>query len=421
MTFNDMGMFIRMTSLPQRNNGPLYLLLLGILPFLSCSRNIVKFNPTPAEFSFVAIGDVGEGGDKLERNAEVIQKMYREDKFEALIFLGDNFYPIGLNLPRKNVPGKIASVLGPFGVLLDSLGRQNVHAIAGNHDYYNFLAIDKSFFFGLFKISTGPHGFTDRGNQRAREIMKWTYYSGMPQEAIYGLEGNKMQMIFFDSALPLRVDTPAWKPALDSLHQLLLARKNDAGIKWRLLFAHHPFYSLGPHGGYNFWDEEGDSLQYLDPCRLELNAVTYMVNQLDPEDLCGTKYQAYIDSVRSLIRRSEVSVQALVAGHEHSLQFLYYPDKDAACEACPKIHVISGAGSKADLVKAPAARRNEYTWPITKDKDDNRSISAYGFVRFDLQADTLRIRFYNGETGEVLRGDGREAFIVTQEGKLILK
>ncbi len=401
----------------------LFYLFLGtnVLLHLSCGSKIVKFPPTAAEISFVAIGDTGEPGDILTRNAAVLKKMYREDKFDALIFLGDNFYPIGLNIARKELPDKIASVLDPFGDLLDSLGRQNVHTITGNHDYYSFLAINRSFLFGLFKVAAGPYGFNSRGNQRAREIKKWSYYYGMPQQAIYGVDGNKIQMIFFDSALPLRVEPATWKPALDSLYQLLLAHKNDAGIKWRLLFVHHPFYSLGPHGGYNFWDEEGDSLVYLNPCSRGSSPITYALNLIDPEDLCDPKYRTYIDSVRTLIRRSAVPVQAVIGGHEHSLQLLYYPEDDSTCTHCPKVHVVSGAGSKANRVKATTPLSQEYTWPIITEKEEDRGKSAYGFVRFDLKADTLHVRFYDGETGEVLGAEGQTAFKVTTAGKLVAK
>ncbi|NUM77095.1 hypothetical protein HUU40_22280, partial [candidate division KSB1 bacterium] len=97
---------------------------------------------------------MGEAGDILKHNAAVMRKMYREDKFHALIFLGDNFYPIGLNIPRAKVSKKIKSVLGPFNEVTRSLGRSQVHALAGNHDYYAFLAVNFKLPLNIYSVQT---------------------------------------------------------------------------------------------------------------------------------------------------------------------------------------------------------------------------------------------------------------------------
>lgn len=397
-------------------------LLFGATVFflsLSCGPSIVRFQPTQADFSFVAIGDVGEAGDILKHNAAVMRKMYREDKFHALIFLGDNFYPIGLNIPRAKVSKKIKSVLDPFNEVTNSLGRTQVHALAGNHDYYAFLAVNFKLPLNIYSVQTAPYGISDLGNQRADTIRAWTYYKGLPQTVLYGPDTNKIQMIFLDSALPLRTDTTTWQPALDSLHQLLTAHKQNDSVKWRLLFLHHPFYTLGPHGGYKHWDEEANTVRYLNPCSKDSNAVDFAVNLLDPEDTCAPKYQAYMRAVQAVIARSGVAVQAAIAGHEHVLQLAY---KNTGH---PKVHVVSGAGAKASRVKAGNPQRQEYTWWNSFDPDDNvkkKGISKYGFVRFDLKGQNLELRFYNGETGEVLAAEGeRKVFVINRAGELSLR
>jgi len=81
----------------------LALLLLTGLGVFSCGPALVDFQPTEADFSFVAIGDTGERDKPLEQNAAALRKMFRQDRFQSLIFLGDNFYPIGLNGPREKV------------------------------------------------------------------------------------------------------------------------------------------------------------------------------------------------------------------------------------------------------------------------------------------------------------------------------
>lgn len=355
----------------------------------------------------------------LEQNAAVLRKMFREDRFQALIFLGDNFYPTGLNVPRARVQDKITAMLGPFEEVLQGLGREQVYAVAGNHDYYAFLAVDFTLPLNLYSLQTAPYGFSSRGNQRARRIPVWTYIDSLPRAALHGPDSNKIQMIFFDSARPLRTDTTTWQPALDSLRHLLAAFKDDARVKWRLLFVHHPFHSLGPHGGYKHWDDETETVAYLNPCSRDSNAADYVLNLLDPEDTCAPKYQAYVRAVQAAIAASGVTVQAVIAGHEHVLQLLYRPQDKAGG---PRIHVGTGAGAKVSRVKAANPAAHEFTWWQHFDPDDkmtHKGRSKHGFVRGDLKGETLELRFYDGKNGRVLpAADGRTIFVIHRDGSM---
>jgi hypothetical protein len=222
-------------------------------------------------------------------------------------------------------------------------------------------------------------------------------------------------MLFFDSAILLRTEAERWAASLDSLHRLLLRHKQDPNVKWRVLFVHHPFYSLGPHGGYSVWDDSAMAVKYLTPCNLDSNALGYAINAITPEDLCAPRYRAYIDSMQAVIHRSGVRVQLMVSGHEHNLQLLYYPDKDSDCAECPKVHVVSGAGAQANEVKSPTPER-EWTWPANTAKAEGQS--RYGFVRFDLKNETLRVRFFDGKNGELLKIEGKGEALVNEEGEV---
>ncbi len=381
-----------------------------------CAPSPAPFQPSHSDFSFIAIGDIGEPGDILSDNAATLQRMLTEDRFDAMVVLGDNFYPIGLNVPEREVDEKISEVLSPLYEVMRSLRAENVHAITGNHDYYAFLAVQKKLLFGLIDIATAPYGIDSRGNRRAvAKIPEWTYYYGLPQERLYGPSDRRMQMIFFDSAILLRTRAEEWAAALNGLHELLLRHKQDANVKWRVLFAHHPFYSLGPHGGYTVWDDSAMTVKYLNPCNLDSNALGYAINALDPQDICAPRYQAYIDSVQAVIQRSSVRVQLVVAGHEHALQLLYYPDKDRDCKECPKAHVVSGAGAKANEVKSPIPNR-EWTWP--SNTDEARGQSRYGFARFDLKGEALRVRFFEGKSGELLKVEGKGEAVIKENGEV---
>jgi 3',5'-cyclic AMP phosphodiesterase CpdA len=379
---------------------------------------------TARPLTVIAIGDVGETGRTLKSNASYITDMYTGahdgGKFDAMIFLGDNFYNTGLNVPVDDVDGMIKSVLGRFKTPFEGIGRRNVHAVAGNHDYYARNAVDVSFFFGLIDIQTAPIGLTDKGNKREAEIEYWTYYYNMPADAFYPLSpGSKdsVQFIFLDSALPLRTSPKTWGAALDSLRKLLVATKGRPGILWRVLAMHHPVYSLGEHGGYTEWNDETNTVDYLTQCDKDSNAVGWFKNWLNPEDLCTEKYQQFLDSLKSVIAASQVRIQLALSGHDHSLQLLYYPQRDADCAGCPKVHVTSGAGSQTTKVRFPSPPF-EFTSAQRDLKEQGLSLSGFAQLRFEGKR--LRIVFFEGRRGDLIdMGGGKKEFWIDVDGKLL--
>jgi hypothetical protein len=372
----------------------------------------------------LALGDAGEAGSALRACGSYVTDMHtgRHDggAFDAMIFLGDNFYNIGLNGPLKDVDGKVKDVLGRFRVPLADLGKANVHAIAGNHDYYARNLLETSLLFGLISIADGPIGLTDRGNQRAAALKEWTYYHRLPGEATYPLvpgSRDSAQFIFFDSALPLRTDPTTWHPALDSLAKLLAASRERSGVLWRILCVHHPIYTVGEHGGYSVWNDETNTVDYLTQCDKDSNAMGWVKNMLDPEDLCADKYRQYLDSLRAVVHASGVRLQLSLAGHDHSLQLLHYPDRDTEINGWPDVHVVSGAASKPSLVKLPNPPR-EFTSAQTDPKDEGESVP--GFVQLRFEGERLRIAFFNARSGDWLdMGGGTKEFWLNNAGNLI--
>jgi len=402
-----------------------------MLSFLFCCCAACGQPKTPGgenksgDFSLIAIGDAGEKNEILTNNAATMTEMFRQNRFEALLFLGDNFYLTGLNVEpdkdfRQEVPNKINEVLGPVREVLRGLGRQNIHAVAGNHDYYKHLVVDRSFIFGLFSIEALPVGITNKGNQRADTIASWTYHYGLPQQAFFQTAPqtkDSLQIIFFDSAILLRTQPHTWRPYLAQFYNLLVSTKNRSKIKWRMLAMHHPLYSVSEHGGYGEWDSETRTVSYVNRCDPDSDAVSYFYNTVDPEDLCTPRYRAYHDSVLATIQRAGVRVQMALSGHDHALQFLYYPQVNLDCENCPKIYVVSGAGAKENRVKSPSPWRGEFTCPDNTPPRQGKSQS--GFVRLDFQAGNLRARFFSGKTKrEIDMGGGRKEFLIKPDGML---
>lgn len=387
-----------------------------------CSSQNVQRTNEPKPLTVIAIGDAGETGSILRGNAKYINDMFTEQhnggKPDAMIFLGDNFYPIGLNVPADEVQSVIKRTLGPFRETFEGLGRQNVHAIPGNHDYYARSIIDKSLLFGLITIEAGPSGITDRGNERAKALESWTYYYKMPATKSYPIVSgatDSVQFIFYDSALPLKTDLATWKPALDSLRQLLRASSLRNGIVWRVLALHHPWYSVGEHGGWSLWDDVENRVVYLPNCDKDSNVVHWFINEVDPQDLCAKKYQQMLDSIKSVIRGSGAKIHLTLAGHEHNLQLLSYPNRESECANCPTVHVISGAGGKSTIVKFPSPP-NEFTSSQPKKKGE----PITGFAQLRFESERMRVVFFSSANGEMIdMGGGKKEFWINRRGELI--
>jgi predicted phosphodiesterase len=424
-----MGMdFLTLRNLRKPRHFYTVILSLCLCSCQACGQNPpASKTPTGAQagFSLVAIGDAGERSGILEDNAETMAALFRRERFDLLVFLGDNFYKTGLNFesdknPQKETPKKINGVLGPFFPVMRALGRQNVHAVAGNHDYFAQLVVNKSFLWGLLSVDALPVGITNKGNQRADTISTWTYHYGLPQQALFPVDraaGDSLQIIFFDSAVLLRTKLHTWRPYFAALERLLVSTQNRPRIKWRIMAAHHPLYSLGEHGGYSEWEPEARTVQYLNHCDPDSDIVGYFTNFSDPEDLCAERYRAYRDSLFATIQRSGVAVQLFMAGHDHSLQLLHYADRAPDCPACPQTYIVSGAGAKVSRVRAPAPEFGEHTWPDNNPKQ--RGQSRYGFARIDIQGERLRVRIFDGKAGKELGlGAGQTDIWVKLDGTM---
>ena len=392
----------------------------GPLTPIDTTRNA---GPAEGPLTVIAIGDAGESGGILRANASYITAMQTGEhdagRISAMIFLGDNFYPIGLNGSRKDAEGEIRSVLGPFQKVFDMLGRANVHAVAGNHDYYARNAVEEKFLFGLFTTSEEPVGISDIGNRRESDFESWTYHSGMPSQVTYPLAPgapDSAQFIFIDSALPLRTRQASWTAALDSLRRLMALAKGRPHVLWHILCSHHPLYSVGEHAGYSVWNADSGRVEYFPPCDRDSNAYGWIKNMLDPEDLCTDRYRDFADSLMSVLRESGVKVQACMAGHDHSLQLLYYPWRNEGCDACPAMQIVSGAGSKTSKVRSPSP---PYEYTSAQALPEKEGESLYGFVQLRFEGRRMRVVFFNGKTGDRINmGEGKDIFWIDSSGRL---
>ena len=380
------------------------------------------FCQTPRPLTVVAIGDVGEGGKVLRHNAETLLEMANgmndAGVFDVLLFLGDNFYETGLNLPEEDVEGKVKEVLGPFREIFDFVPPDRVHAISGNHDYYRTLALKTSLLFGLVSLAELPIGMSDKGNRRAAEIEFWTYHSGYPSSVAYPIsEGSAVsaEFIFVDSPVFLRTDPARWRGALDSLSRLLRRSALRRGVIWRSLVMHHPIRSVGVHGGYSIWDDETRTVEYLTNCDRDSNAVGWLKNWLDPEDCCADRYRWYIDSLQAAVDRGGATIQIALSGHDHSLQLLPLREQHDGLNVRPGVQVVSGAGARPSRVRLPLPPRE-----FTSSNAAGEGISFPGFVQMKFARERVRLIFFNGSEARPLdMGGGALEFWIDRKGNLV--
>lgn len=381
----------------------------------------VAQEPSPGRLSVVAIGDAGEKGGILRGNAAVLRRMQEErhsaGTFDAMFFLGDNFYDTGLNVPAKKVEGVVKDILGPFEETMRGLGPARVHAIAGNHDYYARNAVEFSTFLGLVDVSEGPVGLTERGIERERAIPFWTMHAKMPAAVRMPIgpgAADSVEFVLYDSALPLRTQPSSWLPALDSLRSLLAASAGRPGAAWRVLVLHHPLVSVGEHGGYSVWDDVRREVTFLTPCDRDSNAVGWIKNLLDPEDLCAERYRAQVDSLREVVRSSGLRFHLALSGHDHSLQLLVDTAGARAAPGWPPVQIVSGAGAKVTRVRPPAPPAVFTSFP-PGGGDEGRA--RPGFVRLDFTASSCRAVFYGPSDGDPLdMGMGWSGFMISPSG-----
>ncbi|MEP7217593.1 MAG: metallophosphoesterase [Bacteroidota bacterium] len=367
----------------------------------------------PVPLTFLAIGDAGQAGDEMSGNARHMLEQATlgaaaGEPVSLLFFLGDNFYPHGLNgyTDKKRVE-LIKNVMGPHRTLMEMLGRENVQSIPGNHDYY-CTALE----------GTIPYGVCDAGNQAEAELEFWTYHPHDPailRKALASGSRDSVDFILFDSALLLNQKTEKWRPVLDSLESVLRRSAAARGVRWRILMAHHSPYSVGAHGGYRLWQASRKRIGYIGNCLSEGEDPTRYVQEFfSDEDNCTPHYRAYKDSLLAILGRSNANIQLMMAGHDHSLQLLYYPDSNSACRNCPKIFIINGAGAKRESVRS-SAPPNIYTHPFNTSKEKGRSAAGFTICRF--QEGKLTITFIDSATGQPLIMGGVTTFMIDESGK----
>jgi tartrate-resistant acid phosphatase type 5 len=291
----------------------------------SCNKEYVSrgslwdsVNIGPDSISFIVMGDWGKYGGQSQRPvADAMDEYSRKFHAQFIITTGDNFYPGGVSsisdshwqLSFENIYNKEGHQIPWYPVL-------------GNHDYQQNPNAEIEYSTKSDRWKMPARHYTVKKNINLLVSALFVFTDTSPfVNAYYGAAMSDLPQQ--DTAAQLR-----WL-------QQTLSKSNDS---WKLVFGHHPVYSVGTHA------HTPELIERFKP----------VFNQ--------TRTDFYI------------------CGHDHSLQYINWP-KDSVQ------YLVSGGGSESTPVNPQS-----YT-PFAR--------SSPGFLVMTLYAKRANFYFYN-QRGELL-------------------
>jgi predicted MPP superfamily phosphohydrolase len=184
---------------------------------LLAQADIGRVLPPGHPLRVLAIGDYGSGSPHQLAVAQAIARRHRELPFDFGITMGDNFYRCGVHsVNDAKWKYRYENLYSPLGI--------KIYAALGNHDYGHPPVICPANF-------GSPDAEVAYTNHSATWTMPARYYT-------------------FDAG-PARffaLDTEGWsKKQFEWLREALDRSQNEAGIRWRIVYGHHPAYTSGFH------------------------------------------------------------------------------------------------------------------------------------------------------------------------------
>ena len=286
--------------------------------------------------SFLAMGDFGHPDENLRQVASAVERICSRKGCDFILGLGDNFYR---RLPESDTDSLFQEDFEqPFAGI-----PQRFYMVLGNHDTVknSDCALDSS----PSRFQTGYH----YSGLSQKWFMPYRYYSfEYPQKKHETLAS----FVALDSSplgLKAKLNNHPELGTAFSTRQGQWLDKQLEGMagRWKIAFAHHPFFSNGAHG--NAGDRDRNN------------------------DIWGEEWR---DFVRKHLCDK---VDLLITGHDHNLQLL-----QAQPDICGKtLFAISGAGSEAGKLSMPD--NNPYYWQLG---------NTLGFMHFVLSDGSMTVRIY---------------------------
>jgi hypothetical protein len=196
----------------------LLVFLLALFPCaLRAQADLGRVLPADRPLHIVAFGDFGSGEKGQIEVAQAIARRNAQDPFTFGITMGDNFYRCGVRSVRDiKWQTRWEDLYSPLGILF--------YASLGNHDY-----------------ARPPIACPAGGASPEAEIARSKLSPSWRMPARY----------YTYAAGPVRfiaIDTEGWSDKqFEWIKKTLAATANEPGIRWRIVYGHHPMYTSGVH------------------------------------------------------------------------------------------------------------------------------------------------------------------------------
>ncbi len=259
--------------------------------------------PAAKPLHIAAFGDYGSGEPGQKEVAHALQVRNRQEPFTFGITMGDNFYRCGVkNVNDPLWQSRWEDLYTPLGVLF--------YTALGNHDYGHPPIICPA----QRSSPDAEVAYTNRSKSWRMPARYYTYAAG--------------------PARFLVIDTEGWTDTqFKWVKETLAKTRNEPGVKWRIVYGHHPMYTSGMH--------------------LNQRRIAVLREELAP------------------VFKSE-KVDLYIAGHDHDMERLSVDGID---------YLIAGSGG-ADL-------RNVKS----KGKESLFAVKSYGFLDLEVNDAYISAKF----------------------------
>ena len=268
---------------------------------------------------FIATGDTGKGNPGQYQVGAAMGTLCATQGCDFVVLLGDNFYPNGVDSPTD--PQWKTAFVEPYAPV-----NAPFYAVLGNHDCGG----------------DGAGTELPRGdNEIAYSALnpKWRmparHFKWLLNDVEFFAGDTNRSMFSVDDEV--RRDFETWLPA--------------SAARWKIVFAHHPYLSNGPHGNAGTYDE----LPFMPVAN-------------------GASVKSFLDD------RVCGLADLYVSGHDHSMQWL--EDTCSRDGSTLKTQlIVSGAGAKT--TNLPGKQKVHY------------QSNDLGFVYVVIQGNTLTASFHD--------------------------
>jgi len=312
-------------------------------------------------FSLYLIGDAGNAplGESTDVFDHLKRELDNESAKSAIVWLGDNIYPVGL-APTESIYHEQGrhKLMSQLRTMSNFKGQK--YFVPGNHDWYTYgriglrrqeLLVD-SFLTTTPNVSSQDNFFfPDKGcgDPIVIDIAEGISLLLMDSHWFLNEKSRSGDQSVCDVKNP--------KEFIEKLKTEIALQKDKSLI----VASHHPPYTYAHHGGrFPLKDDLFPLTQVKDWLYLPLPVVGFVFNRIrlrvSEQDVHHPLYKLYRSTLVDALQENGRSIVA--SGHEHTLQFIEKHDQ---------YFIVSGAGTKENKVGI--------------DKDSKFSIGQKGYVK----------------------------------------